>query len=121
MLSRDIVDLPVPKQPVFAENDGNLVVLDGTNQTVWSTNLTTTSPVSLIVQIVDTGNLILREEATEDVLWESFSQPTDVLVQGMTLSQIGALIVSRIFPLEICMAWSVGLLLLRRCGISFTL
>ncbi|KAG6397679.1 hypothetical protein SASPL_143849 [Salvia splendens] len=110
---------------VTLSRDGNLVVLDGTNQTVWSTNLTTTSPVSLIVQIVDTGNLILREEATEDVLWESFSQPTDVLVQGMTLSQvlhfIGALIVSRIFPLEICMAWSVGLLLLRRCGISFTL
>ncbi|KAG6399847.1 hypothetical protein SASPL_141332 [Salvia splendens] len=96
---------------VTLSRDGNLVVLDGTNQTVWSTNLTTTSPVSLIVQIVDTGNLILLEEATEDVLWESFSQPTDVLVQGMTLSQIGALIVSRIFPLEICMAWSVGLLL----------
>ncbi|XP_042028331.1 G-type lectin S-receptor-like serine/threonine-protein kinase At1g11330 [Salvia splendens] len=69
---------------------GNIVVLDGTtNQTVWSTNITpTTSPViNSTAQLLDTGNLVLREEATGDVLWESFSEPTDVIVPGMTLSQ----------------------------------
>ncbi|KAG6399846.1 hypothetical protein SASPL_141331 [Salvia splendens] len=68
--------------------DGNLVVLDGTNRTVWSTNLTTTSPViNSIVQILDTGNLVLREEDSGDTLWESFSHPTDAMVQGMRISQ----------------------------------
>ncbi|KAG6397676.1 hypothetical protein SASPL_143846 [Salvia splendens] len=67
---------------------GNLVVLDGTNRTVWSTNLTTTSPViNSIVQILDTGNLVLREEDSGDTLWESFSHPTDAMVQGMRISQ----------------------------------
>ncbi|XP_042030175.1 G-type lectin S-receptor-like serine/threonine-protein kinase At1g11330 isoform X2 [Salvia splendens] len=74
---------------VTLSRDGNLVVLDGTtNQTVWSTNLTTRSSViNPVVQILDTGNLVLREDATGDVLWESFSEPTDVIVPGMTLSQ----------------------------------
>ncbi|KAL1537442.1 non-specific serine/threonine protein kinase [Salvia divinorum] len=73
---------------VTLSRDGNLVVLDGTNRTVWSTNLNTTSPVdNPVVQILDNGNLVLREEAAGDTLWESFSHPTDVLMQGMTLSQ----------------------------------
>ncbi|XP_042028466.1 G-type lectin S-receptor-like serine/threonine-protein kinase SD1-13 [Salvia splendens] len=71
---------------VTLSRDGNIVFLDGTtNQTVWSTN---TSPViKSTAQLLDTGNLVLREEATGDVLWESFSEPTDVIVPGMTLSQ----------------------------------
>ncbi|KAG6394013.1 hypothetical protein SASPL_144589 [Salvia splendens] len=75
---------------VTLSRDGNIVVLDGTtNQTVWSTNITTTtSPViNSTAQLLDTGNLVLREEDTGDVLWESFSEPTDVIVPGMTLSQ----------------------------------
>ncbi|KAL1537434.1 non-specific serine/threonine protein kinase [Salvia divinorum] len=43
---------------VTLSRDGNLVILDGTNRTVWSTNLTTTSPVvNPVAQILDTGNL----------------------------------------------------------------
>ncbi|XP_047955241.1 G-type lectin S-receptor-like serine/threonine-protein kinase At1g11300 [Salvia hispanica] len=73
---------------VTLSQDGNLVVLDGTNRTVWSTNLTTTSPViHPVVQILDTGNLVLLEEDSGDTLWESFSHPTDVQVPGMPLSQ----------------------------------
>ncbi|KAL1537433.1 non-specific serine/threonine protein kinase [Salvia divinorum] len=71
---------------VAISRDGNLVLLDGTNQTVWSTNLTT-SPVNSTVRILDTGNLVLQEEASGDTLWESFSQPLDVQVQGMRLTQ----------------------------------
>ncbi|KAG6394012.1 hypothetical protein SASPL_144588 [Salvia splendens] len=73
---------------ITLSQDGNLVVLDGTNQTIWSTNLTTSqSPINPVVQILDTGNLVLREEDSGDTLWESFSHPTDVLMQGMVLSQ----------------------------------
>ncbi|KAG6392273.1 hypothetical protein SASPL_146487 [Salvia splendens] len=74
---------------VTLSQDGNLVVLDGTtNQTIWSTNLTTTSPVmNTTAQLLDTGNLILQKEDSGDILWQSFSEPTDVIVPGMTLSQ----------------------------------
>ncbi|XP_047953904.1 G-type lectin S-receptor-like serine/threonine-protein kinase At1g11300 [Salvia hispanica] len=106
MLSRDIVELPEPKQPVFAENgstpgpngstqqnvypnnERSRVHYNGTNRTIWSTNLTTTSPVlNPVIQILDTGNLVLWEEASGNTLWESFSHPTDVMMQAMTLSQ----------------------------------
>ncbi|XP_047941193.1 G-type lectin S-receptor-like serine/threonine-protein kinase At1g11300 [Salvia hispanica] len=72
---------------VTLSQDGNLVVLDGTNRTVWSTNLTTSSVISPVVQNPGHCNLVLREEVSGDTLWESFSHPTDVMVQGMTLSQ----------------------------------
>ncbi|XP_057764682.1 G-type lectin S-receptor-like serine/threonine-protein kinase At1g11300 [Salvia miltiorrhiza] len=71
---------------VTLSQDGNLVVIDGANQTLWSTNLTTSS-VNSTVQILDTGNLVVRDAATGDTLWQSFSEPTNVVVPGMTLSQ----------------------------------
>ncbi|XP_047941217.1 G-type lectin S-receptor-like serine/threonine-protein kinase At1g11330 [Salvia hispanica] len=73
---------------VTLSRDGNLVVLDGTNQTVWSTNLTLTSLVmNTTVQLLNTGNLVLQKEDLGEILWQSFSEPTDVIVPGMTLSQ----------------------------------
>ncbi|KAH6790520.1 hypothetical protein C2S51_005526 [Perilla frutescens var. frutescens] len=73
---------------VTLSRDGNLVLMDGRNQTVWSTNVTTSSPAkNSTLQILDTGNLVLRDVATGDTMWQSFSQPTDIVVPGMTLSQ----------------------------------
>ena len=74
---------------VTLSRDGNIVVLDETtNQTVWSTNLTTTFPVmNTTIQLLETGNLVLQKEDSGEILWQSFSEPTDVIVPGMTLSQ----------------------------------
>ncbi|KAL9159000.1 hypothetical protein ABFS82_08G106600 [Erythranthe guttata] len=65
--------------------DGNLVLMNGINQTVWSTNISTKTTAS-IVQIQDTGNLILRDLATGNPIWESFSHPSNVFLPTMKIS-----------------------------------
>ncbi|MED6134162.1 hypothetical protein PIB30_034690 [Stylosanthes scabra] len=63
---------------------GNLLLLNPAGNAVWSSNETTaTNPV---LQILDTGNLIIRE-ANQDgnYLWQSFDYPTDTLLPGMKL------------------------------------
>ncbi|KAI3456370.1 hypothetical protein Pfo_013033 [Paulownia fortunei] len=70
---------------VTISKDGNLVLINGKNQTVWSTNATT-SPLNTSVQIQDTGNLVLRDDATGNTIWESFSLPSDVFLPTMRIS-----------------------------------
>ncbi|PIM97686.1 Non-specific serine/threonine protein kinase [Handroanthus impetiginosus] len=67
---------------VTISEDGNLVLIDSKNQTVWSTNVTT-SPMNTTVQLQDSGNLILQDNATGTIIWESFSYPTDVFLPTM--------------------------------------
>ncbi|PIA38654.1 hypothetical protein AQUCO_02700108v1 [Aquilegia coerulea] len=65
--------------------DGNLVVLDGKDDVLWSSNSSSASNTSIGV-LLDNGNLILREQDSvklEDVHWESFDHPTDTFLPGM--------------------------------------
>ncbi|XP_023752670.1 G-type lectin S-receptor-like serine/threonine-protein kinase At4g27290 [Lactuca sativa] len=62
---------------------GNIVLIDETNDVVWSSN--TTSSVNAIAQLDDTGNLIVKERIKEKFLWQSFDYPTDTLLPGMKL------------------------------------
>ncbi|KAL8460249.1 hypothetical protein ACS0TY_031968 [Phlomoides rotata] len=71
---------------VTISRDGNLILVNGKNQTVWSTNYATTSPVNTTLQILDTGNLVLRDIAANATIWESFSQPINALLPTMKLS-----------------------------------
>ncbi|KAF4349000.1 hypothetical protein F8388_008955 [Cannabis sativa] len=69
-------------------NDKGELVLLGQNQSVmWSTNSLKPAQQPL-VQLLDNGNLVLRDEKdenTENYLWESFDYPTDTTVPGMKL------------------------------------
>ncbi|KAL8467838.1 hypothetical protein ACS0TY_031179 [Phlomoides rotata] len=71
---------------VTISRDGNLILVNGKNQTVWSTNYATTSPVNSTLQILDTGNLVLRDIAVNTTIWESFSQPTNAFLPSMKIS-----------------------------------
>ncbi|KAH6819843.1 hypothetical protein C2S53_019221 [Perilla frutescens var. hirtella] len=73
---------------VAISKDGNLVLLNGRNQTVWSTNAHTSniSPKNTTLQILDTGNLVLRDNATGTTIWQSFSHPTNVYLPTMNSS-----------------------------------
>lgn len=71
---------------VTISKDGNLALINGRDQIVWSTNAITSSPMNTSVQILDTGNLVLRNDATGIIIWESFAHLTDVLVRTMKLS-----------------------------------
>ena len=58
---------------------GNLVLLNQNQSTLWSTNATTKAS-NPIVQLLDNGNLVLRDENEEIFLWQSFDFPCDTLL-----------------------------------------
>ncbi|KAJ7968430.1 S-receptor-like serine/threonine-protein kinase [Quillaja saponaria] len=76
---------PIPDKAgaITIINDGNLVVLDGNNRTIWSTKASMSTNNSLAI-LEDTGNLILsNSEDTEKVYWQSFENPTDTYLPNM--------------------------------------
>ncbi|KAG6573225.1 S-locus-specific glycoprotein S13, partial [Cucurbita argyrosperma subsp. sororia] len=64
--------------------DGNLVLLNQTGAAFWSSN-STKSIQNPIAQLLDTGNLVLRDSKSEDYVWQSFDYPTDTLLPGMKI------------------------------------
>ncbi|XP_017979947.1 PREDICTED: G-type lectin S-receptor-like serine/threonine-protein kinase At4g27290 [Theobroma cacao] len=66
---------------------GNLVLLSRNNGVVWYTNIQK-GVQSPVVQLLDSGNLVLRSENDNDsetFLWQSFDYPSDTLLPGMRL------------------------------------
>nr|AAR09055.1 S-locus receptor kinase [Brassica napus] len=67
----------------------NLVLLDHSNKSVWSTNLTrgnVSSPV--VAELLPNGNFVMRysnNDTPSGFLWQSFDFPTDTLLPGMKL------------------------------------
>ncbi|XP_062082950.1 G-type lectin S-receptor-like serine/threonine-protein kinase At4g27290 [Humulus lupulus] len=69
------------------DDTGNLVLYGQNKRVVWSTNSSKQAQEPL-VQLLDNGNLVLRDEKdenTDNYLWESFDYPTDTMLPGMKL------------------------------------
>ncbi|KAK3431974.1 hypothetical protein EUGRSUZ_E04137 [Eucalyptus grandis] len=64
-------------------NDGNLKLLDGQQNTVWSTNVMAKSNYSA-AHLSDYGNFVLQDR-NANILWESFDEPTDTLLPNMKI------------------------------------
>lgn len=68
-------------------NPGILILVDGSNTTVWSSN--TPRPArNPIAQLLDSGNLVVRDlndSNPQNFLWHSFDYPGDTLLAGMKL------------------------------------
>uniref|UniRef100_A0A6N2MF89 Receptor-like serine/threonine-protein kinase n=1 Tax=Salix viminalis TaxID=40686 RepID=A0A6N2MF89_SALVM len=73
---------------LMIDNTGNFVLVSNNNSTVvWSSNLTKAAQ-SGIGELLDSGNLVLRDEKDADsgtYLWQSFDYPSDTLLPGMKL------------------------------------
>lgn len=69
------------------KKDGNLVILDGKNNTVWSTNvsISISRKHSLVAVLRDDGNLVVLNKTNEKKLWQSFYHPSDTFLPGMTV------------------------------------
>ncbi|KAF5464307.1 hypothetical protein F2P56_014393 [Juglans regia] len=65
--------------------DGNLVLHDSFNRSLWSTNVSVQGQASTAAQLLDSGNLVLIQENNKNVLWQSFDYPTDTLLPNMSL------------------------------------
>nr|AGV40353.1 S-locus glycoprotein [Sinapis alba] len=67
----------------------NLVLLDHSNKSVWSTNLTRRNERSPVVaELLANGNFVMRDSNNNDAggfLWQSFDYPTDTLLPEMKL------------------------------------
>jgi hypothetical protein len=64
--------------------DGNLVILDGQKEVIWSTGLI--NSVVNSAQLSDSGNLVLQGNTTGTFLWESFQHPSNTLIENMKIS-----------------------------------
>nr|GMD04548.1 G-type lectin S-receptor-like serine/threonine-protein kinase At4g27290 [Ipomoea batatas] len=78
--------LPQHSKPVFTLGyDGNLQLLDGERNIIWSTNISGSGLAgnSTAAQLQDTGDLIVKQG--ESTVWESFDGDSDTLMPGMRL------------------------------------
>ena len=65
-------------------SSGSLVLLGQNSTFAWSANQTNEAR-NPRVQLLDSGNLVLREENEDDYLWQSFDYPSDTWLAGMKL------------------------------------
>nr|GEX30390.1 G-type lectin S-receptor-like serine/threonine-protein kinase [Tanacetum cinerariifolium] len=69
-------------------DDGNLRILDGERNTVWSTNITLWSNKTT-AKLTDTGDFCLNDTISGMILLESFDYPSNGLLPGMKLGTNG--------------------------------
>ena len=83
-------DNPINNTSGFLSIDtkGNLVPFDNNDQTVpvWSTNSPSlpTNEYS-VAQLLDSGNLVLFQNESKKLLWQSFDYPTNTMLPNMKL------------------------------------
>ncbi|XVF77704.1 hypothetical protein PTKIN_Ptkin14bG0068300 [Pterospermum kingtungense] len=69
------------------ESGGKIVLLAQNQTTVWSTN-TTVVVLNPILQLQDSGNLVVRDgsdTSSDKYLWQSFDYPSDTMLPGMKI------------------------------------
>ncbi|KAB2637494.1 G-type lectin S-receptor-like serine/threonine-protein kinase [Pyrus ussuriensis x Pyrus communis] len=74
-------------------SDGNLVLQVNTSQgllPLWSTNVSISSASNdkIFAQILDSGNLVLAQQGSQDVFWQSTDHPTNILLQNIKMGGI---------------------------------
>ncbi|XP_037497597.1 G-type lectin S-receptor-like serine/threonine-protein kinase At1g11330 [Jatropha curcas] len=65
--------------------DGNLVVLNGNGEVLWSSSVSTRVDNSS-AELTDVGDLVLRDNNNGNIIWESFQHPGDSFVSSMKLT-----------------------------------
>lgn len=84
--------------------DGNLALINGVNQIVWSTNYSIPAEQEgsvTVAQLLNSGNFVVRkigDKDTQSYIWQSFDFPTNTLLPGMKVG----------FNSSIGRTWSLG-------------
>ncbi|KAL3519607.1 hypothetical protein ACH5RR_017756 [Cinchona calisaya] len=69
---------------LIISSDGNLKLIDGKQNTVWSSNASVQSN-STIAVLTDKGDFMLKDNVSGVTVWESFIDPSDTLLATMQL------------------------------------
>ena len=73
-----------PPSGVFAiKDDGKLKLLDENGKVHWSSNTETSLSTGMVMKLMDSGNLVLSDNRSGEILWESFHNLTDTFLPGM--------------------------------------
>ncbi|KAE8670116.1 G-type lectin S-receptor-like serine/threonine-protein kinase [Hibiscus syriacus] len=68
-------------------DDGNLVLINGSQVEIWSTNISSSNSSSVVAILEDGGNLVLRDGPTSSApLWQSLDHPAHTWLPGGKLS-----------------------------------
>lgn len=73
----------------MSDDNTNLVVLNGQKHVIWSSNVSSnlaSSNSNVTAQLQNTGNLVLQEDTTGNIIWESFKHPSDAFLPNMSIS-----------------------------------
>nr|GEY70207.1 G-type lectin S-receptor-like serine/threonine-protein kinase At1g61550 [Tanacetum cinerariifolium] len=73
---------------LIIDDDGNLRILDGEHNSVWSTKVRVHFNET-IAKLTDIGNFCLNDTTSGSILWETFDYPSNSLLTGMKLGTNG--------------------------------
>ncbi|KAJ0465597.1 putative protein kinase RLK-Pelle-DLSV family [Helianthus annuus] len=65
---------------------GTLQLFSGNNTLIWSSQPSKTiANINPVAQLLDTGNLVIRDNVTGDFIWQSFDHPGNTWLPGMKI------------------------------------
>ncbi|KAI5010645.1 hypothetical protein ZWY2020_012782 [Hordeum vulgare] len=70
---------------LVASDTGDLLLLDGSGEVAWSSNSPNTSSVE--AQLLESGNLVVHDQRSKTILWQSFDHPSNTLLPGMKMGK----------------------------------
>ncbi|KAL5213966.1 hypothetical protein ABZP36_003118 [Zizania latifolia] len=68
------------------DGTGGLLLLDGSGEAAWSSNRTGLFS-SAAAQLLEYGNLVVRDQSGGGIIWQSFDHPSNTLIAGMRLGR----------------------------------
>lgn len=71
---------------VLIASNGNIVLMNGNKEIIWSSNVTSSLRMNTTAQLLNSGNLVLRDTSSGSILWESHRHPVDSFLPTMSVS-----------------------------------
>ncbi|CAH1429452.1 unnamed protein product [Lactuca virosa] len=76
----------VDRTGVLKINDhGTLQLLNISNTSIWLSQSSKTTSKNPVAQLLDSGNLVIRDDISGDMIWQSFDHPGDTWLPGMKI------------------------------------
>ncbi|XP_047306887.1 G-type lectin S-receptor-like serine/threonine-protein kinase At2g19130 [Impatiens glandulifera] len=77
---------PTTSKLQLSENGNLIILVNQSKLPIWSTNLTSDTPITSPVMVLhDSGNLVVRSAMNLAIIWQSFDNPTDTWLPGAKL------------------------------------